>query len=118
MPPRKKPDKLKVYIAGPYTHGDVKENVETAIGLWEILYKQGYTPYCPHTSYWIEMRCHLSYDEWLSYDMEWLMICDVVYRMPGYSPGADLEVVVARREGIPVVYALDELKAIERGLVK
>jgi len=42
--------------------------------------------------------------------MEWITVCDCVLRLEGESPGADAEVVLAKKKGIPVFYSIDELK--------
>ncbi|MEV8358972.1 DUF4406 domain-containing protein [Microbacterium sp. NPDC076895] len=38
-----------------------------------------------------------------------LQHCDAVLRLPGESRGADQDVEIARRRGIPVYHALDEI---------
>jgi hypothetical protein len=35
--------------------------------------------------------------------------CDAVLRLPGDSSGADEDVAIARRRGLPVYYSLDEI---------
>ena len=35
--------------------------------------------------------------------------CDAVLRLPGESTGADQDVAIARRRGLPVYYSLDEI---------
>ena len=37
--------------------------------------------------------------------------CDAVLRLPGDSTGADEDVAIARRRGLPVYYSLDEIPA-------
>jgi len=38
-----------------------------------------------------------------------LQHCDAVLRLPGDSTGADQDVAIARRRGLPVYYSLDEI---------
>lgn len=40
--------------------------------------------------------------------------CDAVLRLPGESRGADQDVAIARRRGIPVYFSLDEVPGVER----
>jgi hypothetical protein len=43
------------------------------------------------------------YQEWLDYDMDWLEVCDFVFRIPGESAGSDAETERAIDLGMPVV---------------
>lgn len=44
---------VRVYIAGPYSKGDVLENVRKAVLMGTELFKMGYAPYVPHlTHFW------------------------------------------------------------------
>lgn len=81
-----------VYIAGPYTKGDVVLNIQKAIYAAEELIKAGYVPYVPHLS-------HLWHYE---YDPQWLKKCDCLVRLPGKSRGADNEVALAKDLCMPV----------------
>ena len=40
--------KLKVYIAGPYTKGDVVANVREAMNVAEICFNAELVPFIPH----------------------------------------------------------------------
>jgi hypothetical protein len=42
-----------------------------------------------------------------------LEFCDAVLRLPGESTGADQDVAIARRRGIPVFHELDEIPGVE-----
>ena len=100
---------LRVYIAGPYTHGDVAENVREAIVKAHDLLDLGYAPFCPHLSHFLHLHRPRRYMEWMILDLQWLRVSDVILRLPGDSPGADTEEELARQEGIPVVYTVAEL---------
>ena len=43
-----------------------------------------------------------------------LQHCDAVLRLPGASNGADQDVAIARRRGIPVYTSLDQIPRAER----
>jgi hypothetical protein len=105
---------MKVYIAGPYTKGDVAKNVRTAIDAANTLLEFGFTPFVPHLTHFWHMLCPHEYQVWLDYDYEWLKSCDVLIRLRGESPGADIEVKQARLRGMPVFNSVvDFLKAQE-----
>ena len=91
-----------VYIASPYTKGDVEENVAWSISAAQSLVKSGFLPYCPLLCHFWDLQYHNSYDFWIDYNLEWLDRCDVLVRLPGESKGADLEFVYAEQVGIPV----------------
>ena len=94
---------MRVYIAGPITVGDQEQNVRNAIAAGEDLFRQGYTPIIPHLNwYWHQIYEH-SWNEWIKYGLRLLSACECLYRLPGQSSGADIEVEEAKRLGIPVV---------------
>jgi hypothetical protein len=94
-----------VYIAGPYTGGDVAANVHYAIHAAHLCLDQGLPVYCPHLSHFLHIQRARPYEEWMALDLAWLSRSDVLLRLPGVSPGADREVAEAQRLGIPVRYA-------------
>ena len=98
-----------VYIAGPYTKGDVVINVREAIITGDVLRSVGFSPFIPHlTHFWHMLKPH-GIQYWYDYDMEWLSKCDALIRLPGESTGADAEEARARKLGIPVFYTADDL---------
>jgi len=102
--------KPKVYIAGPYTKGDVALNVKNAVGLADRLVGYGCIPFVPHfLHFWHMMFPHKDEQYWLDYDNEWLLVCDALFRIPGDSKGAEAEVELARQSGIPVFHTLFDL---------
>jgi hypothetical protein len=111
-------DILRVYIAGPYSHGDQADNVRTA-GLAALaVMKAGHAPFCPHLFHFLHFLEPHSYVEWCALDLHWLRACHVVLRLPGHSPGSDREVDAAKQLGLPVYYTLaaclEELPKVER----
>jgi hypothetical protein len=97
-------ESMKVYVAGPYTKGDVAVNVRDAIIATNELLDLGYIPYCPHLSHFWHLVTPRPYEDWLAIDMEWLRECDTVLRLDGESSGADLEVAEAKILGMEVYY--------------
>ena len=104
---------IRVYVAGPYTHGDVAANVHRAIEVGNNLSLLGYTPLVPHLSHLWHLIFPRTYEFWLEYDLQWLAVCDCLLRIPGKSTGADKEVKFAIARGIPVYYSIDELELEE-----
>ena len=51
------------------------------------------------------------YRDWLGTDLELVRVCDALIRLPGESPGADLEVDEAERCGVPVYQGVEEWEA-------
>jgi hypothetical protein len=101
---------MRVYIAGPYTKGDVAVNVRNAILAADAVHALGMQPFIPHMTHFWHMLCPKPYEEWLAIDMVWLKCCNVVLRLPGESSGADKEVRAAEKLGIPVFHSIEELK--------
>lgn len=99
-----------VYIAGPYTKGDVVVNVKNAVMMGNNLRALGFTPFIPHlTMFWQLIQPH-DIEYWYAYDMEWLEKCDAVFRLSGESKGAEAETERAFELGIPVFMSVLELR--------
>ena len=100
---------IRVYIASPYTKGDVALNVRRQIEVADKLLNMGYIPFVPTLSHFWHMVCLEPYEVWLDYDLKWLPVCHVVLRLDGESSGADREVEYAMNKNIPVVWSVEEL---------
>jgi hypothetical protein len=103
---------IKVYIASPYTIGDVAKNVATQIEVADRLMDLGYVPFVPLLAHFQHMHCHRPYQDWIDLDLAWLPCCNVLLRLPGKSLGADMEVEYARKLDIAVVYGIQELQLV------
>ena len=104
-----KTSKLVVYIASPYTLGDVADNVAVSMEAAHTILDMGLCPISPLLSHFLHIHRRRPYDEWLEMDLELLRRSDILVRLPGESPGADKEVEEAMEQGIPVVYGMEEL---------
>lgn len=100
----------RVYVAGPYTKGDVAQNVRRAIAAANELMDLGYMPFVPHLTHFWHLIFPRPYKDWMAIDAEWLQFCDAVLRLEGESSGADDEEVMARELGIPIFYDLSSLR--------
>ena len=112
--------KLVVYLAGPLSVGDLRENIQKAMEQATRLMQEGYVVVIPHLDqylqdFWDEVGINMDwgYEEWLAFDFELLAKCDVLFRMPGESPGADQEVAFAMGRMIDVVHSEMELKTFK-----
>jgi len=100
---------IRVYITGPYTKGDVAQNVHAAIQAGDRLAQAGLFPFIPHlTHFWHLLYSH-DWKFWLAQDFVWLEACDVLLRLPGESNGADLEVQRARELGMTVYWSVEAI---------
>ena len=105
--------RLRVYVAGPIS-SDVFEGVYRGFAMGKRMFLDGLAPFIPHAdAYWFlggEVPGDQLWKSYLEYDLEYVSVCDAVFRLEGPSKGADLEVEVAKSLGIPVFYeASDKL---------
>lgn len=101
--------KIRVYIAHPYTIGDVGSNVRNSMTLADTIIDAGLAVFNPLLSHFQHILHPRQYAEWLEIDKQWLYACDCVFRAGGESSGADGEVELAMEIGIPVFTQLNEL---------
>jgi len=99
----------RIYIAGPYTNGDVAMNVRNAFAAANDLADRGFAPFVPHATHFWHMLFPRPYEFWLDLDNQFLPCCQAVLRIPGESSGADKEVDLAKKLGIPVFTAIEEV---------
>jgi hypothetical protein len=98
-----------IYIAGPYTGGDVARNVKRAIYCGMAIYHIGHYAIIPHLTHFVHMLHPRKYDFWIDVDKRILPTCDALLRIKGDSPGADREVLIAQSLGKPIFYTLAKL---------
>ena len=98
-----------IYVAGPYSQGNLDVNIKEAIEAADIILNHGHVPYVPHLTHLWELVSHHSYEEWMALDEKWLAKCDVMYRIDGMSSGADREEEFARKNNIPVFRSYYEM---------
>jgi hypothetical protein len=99
----------KIYVAGPYTQGDVAINVRSAFEAANKLADLGFAPFVPHATHFWHMMFPRPYDFWLQLDNQFVPCCDAVLRIAGPSSGADKEVQLAEQLGIPVFHQIKQL---------
>ncbi len=97
-----------IYIAGPYTKGDVAQNVRAAIDVADKLALHGLLPYVPMLCHFWHLVHPHEVGFWYEMDLAWLKRCDAVLRLPGESVGADAEVKRALEIGLPVYESVEQ----------
>ena len=101
-----------VYVSGPITVGGPVKNTRKAIDIGEAILQLGLTPIIPHLNLLWEICYPKDTEDYLRMDLKLVEKCDAVYRIKGESAGGDIEVVHAKKLGIPVVYSIEELKQL------
>lgn len=104
----------RIYIAGPYSKGDVVMNLRAVILVADKLAQAGHFPFIPHLSHFWHLLCPHDYEFWIGQGLAWLEVCDYVLRLPGESIGADREVERAKELDIPVLFMIDGLPYLFR----
>lgn len=99
-----------VYVAGPYRRPDPTRNTSRACRVGQALRDDlSVVPIIPHLNLIEHMVSPRADQYWLDATMDMLRHCHAVYRIEGYSEGADAEVIEAERLKIPVFYSQAKL---------
>lgn len=101
---------IKVYIASPYTLGDIAVNVKNQMDIADQLIGAEYAPFVPLYSHFQHMAHPRPYEDWVKLDNEWVTVCDCVLRLPGESKGADAEVQLALDNNMLIFYSIQQLR--------
>lgn len=100
---------IKVYIASPYTLGDVAVNVKHQMDAADELIEAGFAPFVPLYFHFQHMAHPRPYEDWTRLDMEWLPCCDCLLRLPGESRGADDEVKYSESLNMLVFFNVSQI---------
>ena len=101
---------LFIYIAAPYTNGDMLGNIRRACFAGDAVLDKGHIPFVPHLFLLWDLISPKLWEKWLEIDFAILAKCDALLRLDGYSIGADREVAEAKRLGITVYYNIEEIE--------
>lgn len=101
--------RLRVYLASPMSVGDRFENITGAIRMARRMVQDGLAPYVPQFDAYMFPGDDITWNGFLEWDLEWVSVAEAVFRLPGESKGADLEVAKAKEQGIPVFEVYDAL---------
>jgi hypothetical protein len=100
---------MKIYIAGPYTKGDVALNVRAAIFAGSHVANLGHIVFIPHLTHFWHLLTPEKYDFWMKQDEAWLRECDALLRIGGESSGADKEMSIAEKLGLIIYHSVFEI---------
>jgi hypothetical protein len=100
---------MLIYIACPYSRGDVALNVRAAMEAGNKILELGHTPIVAVLTHFWHIVFPKPYDEWLRIDKEMLKVCNAVLRLPGESKGADQEEALALMLNIPIYYNIEDI---------
>ena len=104
---------MYIYVAGPYTKGDVAMNVRYMIHDADYIARLGHFYFCPLYSHFHHMLIPHDYEFWMKQDFAWVEKCDAIYRMKGESAGADREVELARSLGLIVYDSVFDIPKVD-----
>lgn len=110
--------KRLIYIASPYRLGHMVKNVAVQMDAAHRLLNIGAVPYAPLLIHYLDLYSPRDESDWLEMELEMVMRCDAVLRLPGVSVGADAEVRLAESLDIPVFRGWEELSAWLLGLTE
>lgn len=107
-----------VYISGPLSNGgkatpdERMQNVNAAVDVFVQLVHAGFAPFCPHLTEFVERISgrQFPHEVWMEIDRPLVPKFDALYRMPGESTGADIEVEVALYEGLVIARDIESLR--------
>jgi hypothetical protein len=120
-------DKPIVYIASPYTKGDVAINTHFQCKIFDRLLTDGLViPVAPLWSHFQHLLFPRPYKDWIQYDLSLLHLYNACLRLPASmeaiqyiqaeSSGADGEVKAFENMGRPVFYSIEDLNTwVKRG---
>ena len=112
-----------ILIAGPYRSGTnddparIKENMDSLEAMALPIFRKGHLPMIGE---WVALPLmnlagskEIGDEVWdeIQYPVAHKLLekCDAVLRIPGASKGADMDVEVARKRGLPIYYSLEEI---------
>ena len=96
---------MRIYIAAPYTRGDVAVNINKVFKVADRLVARGHLPYIPHWTHFWHLISPKEYSFWTAYDKTFILYwAEALLRLDGESLGADIEVLLARESFIPIYY--------------
>lgn len=101
---------LRIYCAGPMnTSGSFANNMRMALDVAHELMEHGHFPYVPHLCWHIELAHPKTAEVWMGLDKIWLEQCNALFRIPGESVGADIEMSWAKERGLRIFRAMGDV---------
>lgn len=108
-----------IYIAAPYSNGEmnsgktpekiIMDNIINSLRVGNELADAGFIPFAGNLYHYWHMAYPRDYESWFEIVTAHLPHCKAVLRLEGLSSGADREVEMANKLGIPVFYDIQTL---------
>ncbi len=107
---------MLIYVSCPYsaeTHARREFNTQRAIAGGIRIMLKGHSPLIPNLMHYVDeyaktQNIDFTWDDFMKVDLELLERCDGILYM-GSSPGCDLELEHARKNGLKVFYSAEEI---------
>lgn len=93
---------MRIYLAGPYTKGDVALNIRRMIELAELIVEVGHTPFIPLLYHFWHLMSPHDYSYWMDLDHTWIEACDALVWLDGEFSGTQEDISIAEEVGIAV----------------
>jgi hypothetical protein len=104
---------MRIYVAGPYSKGDIAMNVRTAIHVGDYIAGLGHYPLIPHLTHFWHMVVPHPYEFWIKQDLVWLEMCDAILRISGESAGADRKIERAMALRLTIYNSVFEIPMVD-----
>ena len=109
--------RFTVFISGPYSGGGVEQNLDNVKEIASRLIDLGFAPIIPHFYHYVDMKYNKPYDIWLECALELLERADILFRLPGDSPGADKEEELANTLNMAIYHSIKDLEEdVKKGI--
>lgn len=91
---------IRVYISGPISIGNKFRNCMTAMEIGDKILEMGMVPFIPHLNQFYNAISPKTTEQWMSWDLAWLLCCDALFKIQGESVGSDLDEKFAKENNI------------------
>jgi hypothetical protein len=110
---------MRIFVAGPYGNHNSKDlitqNVKNADSIGRVLMSLNHQVYIPHKMSWgWENDSRITRQQCLVLDISFIEHwAQGLYRLPGESPSADVEVAAAQMLKLPIFYSIIDVDQLE-----
>lgn len=106
----------RIYVAGSYSADNIIQvlnNIHIGTKMSVKILKLGLVPFCPWLDYQFQFYDKtLEVDDYYRYSIAWLEVSDMILVLPKSekSHGTQMEIKMAKKLLIPIVYSFQELE--------